>query len=944
MYQNVRGLNTKLINLFNDSFNLNHHVLIFTETWLKDNVFDHEILCGKFQIFRCDRPLRIGGGVLIAVSSDLHAELVTSSLNIEFVSVLVKLNMKNFYITCSYIPPNSNQSLYFDHIEAVKTVLSSSNSQDSICVTGDFNLPFINWDKDPDSSNLLPICSNSWTDSFFNALSDLCLFQLNNIRNINGKLLDLIFVNDPSDFVINRSLPITLPEDRHHPTLELTCSLESLFLIKYNRRVDKVYNFKSTNYLELNQQLREINWNNVLLNNCLTPVSLDIMVNNFYLTLYSIMDRCIKKHVPYTHSGPPWSSRQLSSLKNSKNKYYKKYKQTCSPADYNRYSVFRAEYNLLNKQLYNNYLIKLKTNFKNDPKSFYKFVNSKRKTVGFPSTMKYGANDSSDDVVICNMFADFFATTYSNIQYDDRSLYPFQILCHDFISMPLINSATITSNLKQLKSSFFSGPDSVPSCILLNCADALAKPLRMLFNASIKLGYFPKLWKKSYIIPLFKSGSKSNILNYRGIAKLSSIPKLLEKCITESLSHSILPLLSSYQHGFRKGCSTSTNLLEFTSLIVHGFVQGKITDTVYTDFSKAFDRVNHKLLIKKLHLMGFSQCGLNWIKSYLTGRTQVVRFKNKASKNIDVLSGVPQGSHLGPILFSLFINDLPSSIKHCNILMYADDVKIFRSSNQLSEFMLFQSDLDSFYVWCVTNLMDLNFNKCKQMRFSRKNFDQFNYSLGGHRLEILNSYQDLGILLDQKLNFISHINMTVTKARGVLAFIKRWAKEFTDPYTTKQLYTSLVRPILEYGSVVWDPIYNVHVNNIESVQKQFLLFSLRSLPWNPAVNLPSYTSRLALIKLPTLQSRRTMLNVTFLFNLLNGDIRSEFLVNSLSFNVPVRPSRYFVFLSLRYFRENYANAEPFRKICSDFNKLYSLIDFSLNVNSIKQNVINFLNS
>ena len=127
--------------------------------------------------------------------------------------------------------------------------------------------------------------------------------------------------------------------------------------------------------------------------------------------------------------------------------------------------------------------------------------------------------------------------------------------------------------------------------------------------------------------------------------------------------------------------------------------------------------------------------------------------------------------------------------------------------------------------------------KCKYMRFSRRKFIPVNYLLGGQQLELVHTFMDLGILLDVKLSFISHINMTINKARGVLAFIKRWSKEFIDPYITKQLYTSLVRPILEYGSIIWDPLYNVHIDYIESIQKQFLIFCLRSLPWNPESNL-----------------------------------------------------------------------------------------------------------
>lgn len=240
-------------------------------------------------------------------------------------------------------------------------------------------------------------------------------------------------------------------------------------------------------------------------------------------------------------------------------------------------------------------------------------------------------------------------------------------------------------------------------------------------------------------------------------------------------------------------------------------------------------------------------------------------------------------------------------------------------------------------------MMELNINKCKLITFYRGSCININYALGSRQLERVSSILDLGVLLDPKLNFISHISMTANKARGVLGFVKRWAKEFKDPYITKILYTSLVRPILEYASVVWDPVYDAHCNTLESVQKQFLLFCLRSLHWNPR-DLPPYTSRLALIKLPTLKSRRTMLNVVFILNLINGHICAPFLLNNIMLNVPNRPSRHYELLSLQYFRFNYANADPFRRMCSHFNKCYNIIDFSLNLNVIKCNIIVFLNS
>lgn len=276
--------------------------------------------------------------------------------------------------------------------------------------------------------------------------------------------------------------------------------------------------------------------------------------------------------------------------------------------------------------------------------------------------------------------------------------------------------------------------------------------------------------------------------------------------------------------------------------------------------------------------------------------------------------------------------------------MYADDVKIFLSFDKFSNHINLQQDLDSFYDWCNLNLMDLNLKKCKHMRFSRKYCISDNYYLGGNQLELVNSFNDLGVLLDPKLNFIQHITQTANKARGVLSFIKRWAKEFTDPTITKQLYTSLVRPILEYGSIIWDPQYNVRIQMIESVQKQFLLFCLRSFYLGPVTDLPSYTTRLAFIKLPTLESRRKMLNVTFLVKLLNGDICSEFLLNNLSFNIPQRSTRNSNLLYVPFFRQNYADADPFIRMSNNFNELCNFIDFSVNVNILKRNIILFLNT
>lgn len=943
VYQNARGLNTKLSSLFVDSFNFNHEIVIFTETWLTNNILNSEIMCDNFQIFRCDRENnRKSGGVLIAVSNIFPSEalIYDSHSNIEFVAI--KLNQRNIYITCSYIPPSSPHSVYIEHANAIKYVCRNAKLNDYVISVGDFNMPSITWNYSPDDGFFTPITStnNLICIEFLNSLMDLSLYQLNGIFNDHGKLLDLIFVNEYVDIVVKRSEPITTPEDRYHPTIEVNLPISFSSYSQPTDLKDKVLCFKKTNYDLFKTLLDDINWDELFLP---SNITLDEIIKRFYTKIYSLMELCIPKKSPCKPSGPPWNTKHLSAVKNKKNKLYKNYKKTGRLIDYIKYVTCRAEYNALNKYCYTNYLRKMSIDFKNNPKSFYNFVNSKRKSTVFPTLMKFQDCESSDDLNISNMFADFFSTTYSDADYNCSSISSCSQSSNQSISIPFFDFSTILYNLKKLKFSNRSGPDNIPSCILINCAEFFAVPLTRIFNMSIRYGYFPSIWKKSFIIPFYKSGTKSDIINYRGIAKLSIIPKLFEKMVTECISHQVSSLLSSAQHGFRKGCSTTTNLLQLTTIINRGFVQRKQTDIVYTDFSKAFDKVNHKLLLKKLNTMGFSYNSLKWIESYLLNRKQCVRFKNVTSKLIDVLSGVPQGSHLGPLLFTLFINDLPNVIKFSNVLMYADDVKIFLSFNQYADHRLLQQDLDSFLSWCNLNLMELNLKKCKHMSFYRGNHIKLNYSLGNHQLENCDTMLDLGVLLDAKLNFINHISITVNKARCILGFIKRWAKEFKDPYVTKQLYVSLVRPVLEYASIVWDPIYMTHNNYIESVQKQFLLFCLRGLQWNP-LDLPSYTSRLALIKLPTLKSRRTMLNVSFILKLINGDICSSFLLHNISFRVPHRPSRHFELLSINFFRSNYANADPFRRMCSQFNKFYKIIDFSLNANVIKRKIIVLLNN
>lgn len=937
VYQNVRGLNSKLSSLFLQSFGFNFDVIVFTETWLRENIHNSEILCLNYQIFRCDRLNKTGGGVLIAVCTKLPSEQISLQLekSVEFIAVKICIKNKSLFISCSYIPPGSNADLYALHVSAIKSAFFSAKASDLLMVLGDFNLPTISWNKSSSICNsLTPVFMNGCSNEFIESLLNFGLLQINNIQNSSGRTLDLVLVDQPSDISIKPTNAISLPEDRYHPTLYLQVLKPATK--KITPLCPKIFCFSRTDYSKLKGLLSNVKWNDIL--NC---NELDDMVDVFYSTLLECISQSVPKVFNRKSNGPPWNNDYLARAKNKKNKLFKKYKKSGSGMDYSNYSLARSEYNIVNKRAYDCYIIRMRNKLKQDPKSFYTFVNSKRRSNEYPQLMKLGNIESFDELPISNLFADFFEQTYS-VNHCSSS-YPNNASHSSIITIPELSFNTVLSNLKRLKTSYTPGPDGIPANILKFCANSLCYPLLKLFNKSLSSGYFPKLWKQSYIIPLFKSGSKSEVRNYRGIAKLSSIPKLLEKMLTDNLSHHVSCLLSSCQHGFRKSRSTITNILQLTTTVNEGFVRGLQTDVIYTDFSKAFDKVNHNLLLTKLSHMGFTDSFLKWLRSYLTNRTQQVKFRNVLSRNILVTSGVPQGSHLGPVLFTLFINDLPTIINNAMVLMYADDVKLSLTLNNLSDEQLLQSDIDSLFRWCNVNFMELNIKKCKQMSFYRSNQIYTSYYIDDNRLDLADSFMDLGILLDKKLNFRSHLSLTVNKSNGVLGFIKRWCKEFSDPYVTKQLFISLVRPILEYGCVIWDPYYTIHINLIESVQKQFLIFCLRGLGWN-SYRLPSYEARLGLIKLPSLKSRRTMLCVSFMMGLINGNTDAEYLLNKLFLNVPVRPTRNFQFFYTNFHRSNYANNDPFRRLCVTFNKLYHLIELCESNDVLKRKIILYLNN
>ncbi|CAI6372350.1 unnamed protein product [Macrosiphum euphorbiae] len=390
-----------------------------------------------------------------------------------------------------------------------------------------------------------------------------------------------------------------------------------------------------------------------------------------------------------------------------------------------------------------------------------------------------------------NIRIEHFSSAYSHICPSTDDL---KVTIADCIDLSKIDITVqeVFLALEKCKLNSSPGPDGIPEIVLSQCRYALTLPLHYLFSLSLSSGTFPDLWKSSYVQPVFKNGDRSNIINYRPISIMSSIPKLLESILLPKLNFSFSKYIIPQQFGFRPHTSTSSNLVAYHKYLMDVIEKGGQVDAIYTDISKAFDTINHAVLIRKLELMGVNNLMLKWFSSYISCRSQKVRLHGYVSNNISIPSGVPQGGHISPLLFILYMNDVGLVFKHAQFSMFADDLKLFYNINSLDDGSKLQDDFDNFKAWCYNNGLQVNINKCNSISFYR-NKSPFNiaYYSDNYLLPKVDSIKDLGVIFSSSLSFTAHIQSITIKASRSLGFIIRNTRDFNNIVSLKILYFAL---------------------------------------------------------------------------------------------------------------------------------------------------------
>ena len=525
-------------------------------------------------------------------------------------------------------------------------------------------------------------------------------------------------------------------------------------------------------------------------------------------------------------------------MKDLKKKLWQKYKRTRSSYDHSRYTKTKNSLRTLTRNLRIEFERSIAADAKTAPKKFWSYVNSRTKTrKKIPSLQKSDGSIARTAREKADALNSFFSTTFTKEDLTNIPDMDDRVFRGDNLDKFEIPPERVLTKLRDLNPAKTPGLDGWHPLFLKNIADLIALPLSLLFQKSLEEGLLPDDWLKACVTAIHKKGEKNMPNNYRPVSITSILCKLMESIVRDEIVDHMVQnsLFSKHQHGFVPSRDCMTNLLTCLELWTEMIENGDAIDVIYTDFSKAFYSVphhTHKRLLKKMASYGISGDTLGWVEAFLSNRHQRVRVEDELSDWIDVTSGIPQGSVLGPILFAIFINDMPEMVESmCKL--FADDAKIFRSVDLRDESsnVKLQEDLHNLWRWSEKWQLPFNTCKCKVLHIGSNN-PCYQYKMNGRKLEKVEEEKDLGVIVDNELKFHKQSAAAVKKANMKLGMIKKSFASL-DENILPSLYTSLVRSHLEYGNMIWGPHFKGDVIAVEKVQRRAtkLVRPIKDLPY-----------------------------------------------------------------------------------------------------------------
>jgi hypothetical protein len=497
---------------------------------------------------------------------------------------------------------------------------------------------------------------------------------------------------------------------------------------------------------------------------------------------------------------------------------------------------------------------------KRAPKKLWSFIKSRRKDTSNVTAL---VNNQGNLVTDSKQKADMLSNQYKSVftEEDHSNMPDMGPSPYDDLAPLHIGLQGVEKQLSKLNDKKATGPDLIPTRVLKEHSDLIAPVLQHLFQQSVDTGRVPADWKMANICAVFKKGDKTLCKNYRPVSLTCVICKTLEHIIASHIMKHLNrnSILAFFQHGFRSGHSCESQLINTIEELARNINNCEQVDAIILDFEKAFDTVAHTRLLNKLAHYGIRGPVHDWLRNWLTGRSQRVTLEGETSEEEHVKSGVPQGTVLGPILFLVYINNIADNTTS-TIKLFADDALLFRKIKKEDDAATLQRDLDTIINWSHTWQMRFNPSKCSVLRISRKRkLITTDYKMSGITLQEVENHPYLGVELDSKLSWNKHIDKTCAKAHNTLNFLRR--NMYNCPKPIKETaYKTLVRPIVEYCSSTWDPGSVGRIKQVEAVQRKAARFTTNT--WDRQ---RSVTNLLQELNWRSLQERRLIRRLTLMY-------------------------------------------------------------------------------
>lgn len=827
----------------------NPSIIAITETWLSSDIVSSYNYYNYKQFAVCRQSGQRGGGVMLLFNPSFSVFQVLPRVKPPITCDVLAVvdTAKGHCWVLVYRPPQCSAVDSEALVECLESVLTNYKY---VTICGDFNMKDIDW-QSVNKQSLCPIERN-----FQQFCESWDLVQLVNEPTRGDNVLDLVLTTSPEWFQIPLGVGVQPPlVNSDHNTVVIHMQDHLKVPMSSSKSVRCFY---KADYQSMASYLSKCNWSFVF-GSCSS-------VNDYWCALYALLCGLINEFVPIVprknrqecRHNLPRALRQLIHRKRKAWKNWKAYPSSASKLTFNQASR-RC------KLAIRTYL----TGQENDlltagPRKFYSYVSSQLRSTNSDCHLITANGLTNNPVDISKAFSDEFSKNFST---SDSRPQPVYCDTDDNISLSLdevnIDVTSVRVALSHLKDTA-AGPDEIPAVFFKRLAYSLGVPLAIVFQHSLHQAVIPDAFRLAKVIPLYKGkGEKNAASSYRPISLTAVACKVLERIVADKIRIFLTgnKLICPQQHGFMSSRSTTTNLLSCDAVIARHLNNGSSCDVILLDFARAFDKVPHDILSRKLLNIGIKGKLHEWLMNFLSGRSQYVSYQSVSSSPVPVTSGVIQGSVLGPLLFTIFINDLPSAISTVSMWLFADDAKLVGEASTDEQCVAIQCDLEAIHEWSVRNKLFLCLPKNQCLHIGKKNRRK-SYLISGTSLSVVDKCIDLGIVRNSSFTYDDHIASVISKASRAAGMIYRAFSIRSVAFLVK-LFNTYVLPIVEYASPVWSPAGVGLIDDLERVLRRYT----KRLP---LLRDCSYGERLQRLNMVTLQDRRRKADLMIAYKILHG--------------------------------------------------------------------------